>query len=55
MNNGKVKYFEDLLSQWEERIKELQSHKEPETHYRSEEEVLREIIIQVSWGLYCKK
>ena len=55
MSDDKIKYFEDLLNQWEERIKELQSYKEPEAHYRSEEEVLREIVIQVSWGLYCKK
>ena len=55
MNENKVKYFEDLLEKWEARIKELQSYKEPEPYYRSEEEVLREIIIQVSYGLYCKR
>lgn len=55
MNKNKVKYFEYLLQKWEDRIAELQSYKEPEPYYRSEEEVLREIIIQVSCRLYCKK
>lgn len=45
MSSGKVKYFENLLNKWEERIKELQSYKKPEAYYRSEEEVLREIVV----------
>lgn len=55
MTESKVKYFEDLLEKWENRIAELQSYKEPEPYYRSEEEVLGEIISQVSYGLYCEK
>lgn len=50
-NKTTLEYFEELIKSWEARLKELQSYKEPEPYYRSEAEVLEEIIAQVSYGL----
>lgn len=54
-NKITLEYFEELVESWEARLKELRSRKEPEPYYRSEAEVLEEVIAQVSCGLREKE
>jgi len=50
-NNIAKKYYNKLIEKWQNRIDEINSCDDPESHSRMECEVLEEIIFQVSLGL----